>query len=150
AGWQNTFLYKGFDLNIFTIARWGHHIDAELLGYMNSYGTRNIQAVYDYWTPDNPTNDYPRPYINRTSANHSNPLLGMNEVDASFIKISNIAQGYPLPENLSSNIELCRFRVYGTMHNPIMFNRSHLLKGIDPENGASGSLPWNRQKVFGL
>src|SRR5690606_33825546 len=30
AGWQNTFLYKGFDLNVFTIARWGHHIDADL------------------------------------------------------------------------------------------------------------------------
>ncbi|TYP95865.1 TonB-linked SusC/RagA family outer membrane protein [Sphingobacterium allocomposti] len=150
AGWQNTFLYKGFDLNIFTIARWGHHIDAELLGYMNSYGTRNIPAVYDYWTPDNPTNDYPRPYINRTSANHSNPLLGMNVVDASFVKIKNITLGYTLPENLSRNIKLSRFRVYATMHNPIIFTRSHLLKGMDPETGASDSFPLYRQMVFGV
>ncbi|WP_181151369.1 SusC/RagA family TonB-linked outer membrane protein [Sphingobacterium gobiense] len=150
AGWQNTFQYKGFDLNIFAIARWGHHIDAELLGYMNSYGARNIPAVYDYWTPDNPTNDYPRPYINRTSANHSNPLLGMNVVDASFIKIKNITLGYTLPENVSNNIKLSRFRVYATMHNPIIFTRSHLLSGMDPETGASDSFPLYRQMVFGV
>lgn len=148
-GWQNTFLYKGLDLNIFTIARWGHHIDAELLGYMNRYGNINIPEVYDYWTPDNPTNDYPRPYITRNTSN-TNPLLGMNVVDASFIKIKNITLGYTLPENISRNIKLSKLRVYATVHNPVIFTRSHLLKGMDPETGASDSFPLYRQMVFGV
>ncbi len=149
AGWQNTFTYKGIDLNVFTIARWGHHIDAELLGYMNRYGSINIPSAYNYWTPDNPTNDYPRPYLNRNTS-HSNPLLGMNVVDGSFIKIKNITLGYTLPENVSRNIRLSRFRVYATMHNPIIISRSHLLKGMDPETGASDSFPLYRQMVFGV
>lgn len=149
AGWQNTFQYKGIDLNIFTIARWGHHIDAELLGYMNRYGSINIPSAYNYWTPDNPTNDYPRPYLNRNTS-HSNPLLGMNVVDGSFIKIKNITLGYTLPENVSKNIKLSRLRVYATVHNPIIISRSHLLKGMDPETGASDSFPLYRQMVFGV
>ncbi|TJZ62128.1 SusC/RagA family TonB-linked outer membrane protein [Sphingobacterium olei] len=148
AGWQNTFLYKGFDLNIFTIARWGQHIDADLLGYFD-YRAINMPSAYNYWTPENPTNDYPRPYINRT-VNHSNPLLGMNTVDGSFIKIKNITLGYTLPENIGKGIGLGRCRVYGTMFNPIIITRSHLLKGMDPETGASDEFPLYRQMVFGV
>lgn len=148
AGWQNTFNYKGFDFNVFTIARWGHHIDADLLGYFG-YRAVNMPAAYDYWTPDNPTNDFPRPYINRT-ANHSNPLLGMNTVDASFIKIKNISLGYTLPESVTNGIKLSNFRIYATMHNPIIFTKSHLLDGMDPETGASDSFPMYRQMVFGV
>jgi len=148
AGWQNTFNYKGFDLNIFTIARWGHHIDAELLGYFD-YRSINIPSAYNYWTPENPTNDYPRPYLNRTT-NHSNPLLGMNTVDASFIKIKNISLGYTLPESITNGIKLSNCRIYATMYNPIIFTRSHLLEGMDPETGASDSFPLYRQMVFGV
>lgn len=147
-GWQNTFTYKGFDLNVFTIARWGHHIDAELLGYFD-YRAINIPSAYNYWTPENPTNDYPRPYLNRTT-NHSDPLLGMNTVDASFIKIKNISLGYTLPESVTNGIKLSNCRIYATMYNPIIFTRSHLLEGMDPETGASDSFPLYRQMVFGV
>jgi len=135
-------------LNIFTIARWGHHIDAELLGYFD-YRSINIPSAYNYWTPENPTNDYPRPYLNRTT-NHSNPLLGMNTVDASFIKIKNISLGYTLPESITNGIKLSNCRIYATMYNPIIFTRSHLLEGMDPETGASDSFPLYRQMVFGV
>lgn len=148
AGWQNTFLYKGFDLNIFAIARWGHHIDAELLGYFN-YRNINTSSAYDYWTPDNPTNDYPRPYLNRT-ANHSNPILGLNVVDGSFVKIKNITLGYTLPESVGKGIKVSGCRLYATMHNPIILAKSHLLKGMDPESGAMDSFPMYRQMVFGV
>ncbi|MBE8721608.1 SusC/RagA family TonB-linked outer membrane protein [Sphingobacterium pedocola] len=150
AGWQNSFFYKGFDLNIFTIARWGHHVEADLLGYFN-YRAINMPSAYNYWTPTNPTNDYPRPYINRTS-NHSNPLQtsGLNIVDASFIKIKNITLGYTLPENIGKNIGLSKCRIYATMFNPVIFTKSHLLKGMDPETGASDEFPLYRQMVFGV
>jgi len=148
AGWQNTFLYKGFDLNVFTIARWGHHIDADLLGYFK-YKSINMPAVYDYWTPDNPTNDYPRPYLNRTT-NNTNPVMGLNVVDGSFVKIKNITLGYTLPTSMGNRLGLSRLRVYSTMYNPIIFTKSHLLKDMDPETGASDEFPLYRQLVFGL
>ncbi|MCA5004736.1 SusC/RagA family TonB-linked outer membrane protein [Sphingobacterium bovistauri] len=148
AGWQNTFLFKGFDLNIFTVARWGHHIDANLLGYFK-YKSLNMPSIYDYWTPDNPTNDYPRPYLNRTT-NKTNPVLGLNVVDGSFVKIKNITLGYTLSEKVGNRLGFSKLRVYSTMYNPIIFAKSHLLKDMDPESGASDEFPLYRQMVFGL
>ena len=148
AGWQNTFTYKGLDLSVFTIARWGHHIDADLLGYFG-YKSINMPSVYNYWTPENPTNDFPRPYINRTS-NHSNPTSGLRIVDASFIKIKNISLGYSLPESIAKGLKMSNCRVYATMYNPLIFTKSHLLKDMDPETGATDSFPLYRQMVFGV
>lgn len=148
AGWQNSFFWKGIDLNIFTIARWGHFIDSEMLGHFR-YRNLNVPSTFNYWTPDNPTNDYPRPYINRT-VNHSQPVQGLNEVDGSFIKIKNITLGYTLPEHVGRRLGMSRYRVYATMFNPIIFTRSHLLRGLDPETGAGDSFPLYRQMVFGV
>ncbi|WP_090972872.1 SusC/RagA family TonB-linked outer membrane protein [Parapedobacter composti] len=148
AGWQNSWYWKGFDLNIFAIARWGHYLNSALLGHF-AYGRVNLPSNYSYWTPENPTNDYPRPYLNR-AANHSNPVLGLNEVDGSFIKIKNITLGYALPDGLGRRLGLSRCRVYATMHNPLIYTRSHLLKGMDPETGADDEFPLYRQMVFGI
>lgn len=148
AGLQNTFVYKGFDLNVFATARYGQTIDGELLGYF-SYGDRNLPEIYDYWTPTNPTNDYPRPYISR-STNNSQPVSGLNFVDGSYFKIKNITLGYTFPERFTNNIGLSNLRLYGTMYNALIVTKSHLLKGLDPETSASDSFPLFKQMVFGL
>ena len=148
AGLQNTFVYKGFDLNIFATARYGQTIDGELLGYF-SYGDRNLPENYNYWTPTNPTNDYPRPYISRDT-NDSQPIAGLNFVDGSYFKIKNITLGYTFPEHFTNNIGLSNLRLYGTVYNALIVTKSHLLKGLDPETSASDSFPLYRQMVFGL
>lgn len=148
AGLQNTFVYKAFDLSIFATARYGQMIEGELLGYMR-YGTPNIPGIYNYWTPTNPTNDFPRPYINRSTSN-SEPVQGLNNVDGSYFKIKNITLGYTLPERLISKIGLTNLRVYGTVYNSLIIAKSHLLEGLDPESGASDSFPLYKQMVFGL
>ncbi|MDZ7692815.1 MAG: hypothetical protein U5K69_17095 [Balneolaceae bacterium] len=50
----------------------------------------------DYWTPDNPTNDQPRPNVESEG-----PLYGSSRgyQDGSFLKIRNIRLGYNLPLN---------------------------------------------------
>ncbi len=147
-GLQNTFTYKGFDLGVFITARYGQMIDAELLGYMK-HGVLNIPDAYDYWTEDNPTNDFPRPYINR-STNFSEPIQALNFVDGSFLKIKNITLGYTLPTKWADKIKVSNLRVYGTMYNAFIFTKSHLLEGMDPETNASDSFPLYKQLVFGL
>ena len=148
AGFQNTFLYKGFDLNIFITARWGQMINGQLMGYF-TYGSNNLPDNYDYWTETNPTNDYPRPYLRRTTA-FSSPVAGLSYVDASYIKIKNITLGYTVPLRLVSRIRLENLRIYGTVYNSLILTRSHLLKGVDPETGASDSFPLYKQLVFGI
>ena len=148
AGFQNTFFYKGFDLNIFITARWGQMINGQLMGYF-SHGSNNLPDNYDYWTETNPTNDYPRPYQRRTTS-FSSPVAGLSYVDASYIKAKNITLGYTLPKSLMSRIGLSNFRIYGTVYNSLIFTKSHLLKGVDPETEASDSFPLYKQLVFGV
>ena len=151
AGFQNTFSYKGFDLNIFITARWGQMIQGELMGYF-TYGSKNLPDNYDYWTETNPTNDYPRPYLSNRNPGYSQPLGGnaLTYVDASYIKVKNISLGYTLPKPLISKIGLSKLRIYSTVYNSLILTKSHLLKGVDPESGASDSFPLYKQLVFGV
>ena len=60
-GFNNNFSYKDFDLNVYIIARWGQMIDYELTGSYDPQGKGNFPAYLNYWTPENPSNDFPRP-----------------------------------------------------------------------------------------
>ncbi len=150
AGFINVFTYKDFDLTVNITGRWGQTVQGELLGYLK-YGKINIPENYDYWTEDNPTNDYPRPYFTRETA-YSDPLGGdaLQYVDASYIKVKNITLGYTLPEEISQKAKIQKLHIYGTLYNSFIYTKSDLLKGIDPESGASDSFPLYKQLVFGL
>lgn len=119
---------------------------ADLLGYFN-YGV-NIPSNYNYWTPENPTNDFPQPSL-KTPEN-SYAATSVNLVDASFIKIKNITLGYTLPQKLAIKAGLSRLRVYSTISNPFIWAKSHLLKDMDPETGGSDSFPLYKTVVFGV
>ncbi len=150
-GFNNTFTYKGFDLNIFITARWGYMIQGKLMGYFK-HGVINIPDNYNYWTETNATKDYPRPYESRSQSSSSDPLGGdaLTYVDASYIKVKNITLGYTLPKSLLDRIRLPNLRIYGTVYNSLILTKSHLLKGTDPESGASDSFPLYKQLVFGI
>jgi TonB-linked SusC/RagA family outer membrane protein len=147
-GFQNSFYYKGFDLSLFVTARWGQTINSSLLGY---FGREAMPETYDYWTPENPTNDFPRYYLQRTTQ-YTDPtqIASLSVVDGSYVKIKNITLGYELPRNLTQKAGISRVRFYGTLYNPIIFAKSHLLKDTDPESGAGDSFPLYRQMVFGV
>lgn len=147
-GFNNTFQFYNFDINIFVTARWGQMISGDLLGYFG-YGNKNMPAFYDYWTEENPTNDYPRPYLTR-STNYSSPTAGLSWVDGSYWKIKNITLGYTLPRRICNNVGLSNLRIYGTINNPFIHSRSELLRNVDPETGASDSFPLYKQIVFGV
>ena len=146
-GFQNTFTYKDFDLTVFMNMRWGQTIGAGLLGFF-SYGSVNIPSIYDYWTPENPTNDYPRPNI--TGNNDDKGLGTLSTVDGSYLKIKNITLGYSLPKRVLDKIGLTRCRFYGTVYNPFIWSKSRMLKDMDPETNGSDSFPLYKTMVFGV
>jgi len=145
-GFQNQFRYKNFDLTIMAHMRWGQMINGELLSYTSN---TNIPDCYNYWTPSNPTNAYPRPiqgYSSTTAQKES-----MYYVDGSFIKIKNITLGYTLPKSALRKLNITNARIYGTITNPIIIAKEHdLLKGMDPESNASDSYPLYKTLVFGI
>lgn len=149
AGFQNRFSYKSFELSVYLFARWGQMIDAEFLGRYNPSGSGNGIAYFDYWTPENPTNDFPRPERGTTLSNYIG-YQTLNYVDGSYFKVKNITLSYTLPKKYTQKVRVDRIRVYSTASNIYTLANSHLVKYYDPERGGSESAPLSRQIIFGV
>ena len=155
-GFQNSFKYKNFDLTVYAYFRWGQMINYAMLGWYQPNGfatnaspSRTIPVYFNYWTPDNPSNDFPVMDYQATSSTMTG-FSGLNYVDGSFFKIKNITLGYTLPANLIRKWSIDKFRLYGTVTNPLIVAKSHLLKQYDPEMNGELSYPLTRQVVVGL
>jgi len=155
-GFQNVFKYKGFDLTIYAYFRQGQMINYVMPGWYQPNGfatnaspSRTIPEYFNYWTPENPSNDFPAMNYLSTSSTISG-FSGLTYVDGSFFKIKNITLGYTLPTNLLKKASIQRLRVYATMTNPLIIAKSHLIKQYDPEMNGSLEYPLTRQVVAGL
>ena len=141
AGFNNDFAFKGFDLNIYIYARWGHWGDNPLSGFdPNTGGT---YTNYDYW-------------VAGTNEDASFPAL-MKDFkfydykgytaywfcDHSFIKLKRIALGYTLPRNVVNRLGIEKLRVYCTVNNPFYVVKEDWMKYRDPEGQ-------QRSVTFGL
>lgn len=155
-GFQNSFKYKDFDLSIYAFFRWGQTIDYKMLGWYqpntlatNASPSRTFPVYFDYWTPTNPSNDFPVMDYTASSSTMTG-FRGLNFVDGSFFKLKNITLGYTLPKTLSRKFSIDKFRVYGTVTNLLVISKSHLLKQYDPEMNGSLQYPLTKQLVVGL
>lgn len=144
-GMNNTFRYKDFDLRVFMYWRQGQTLHAEAAGYGSFRNQGDPGLKFNYWTEDNPTNDFPRP---EKSFSSSDPRLeSLGYVDGSYLKIKEITLGYSLPKTWISKISASKVRVYCSLKN--FFTFSHF-DNYDPERGGSLSYPMTKQAVFGL
>ncbi len=144
-GVNNTFAYKGFDLSFFTYARIGQYINYNFYTSYKSNALENGAAV-NYWTPENPSNDFPRPNAGVTPTSRLYySTLGI--VKGSFVKIRDVSFGYNLPKKLIGKAGINNLRLYVTGKNLFTFSD---LKDYDPERGGGESFPMTKQVVFGV
>lgn len=144
-GFNNDFACKGFDLNIYVFARQGQMFVSD---YANKFEPNAIEngAKVDYWTPENPTNSYPRPNANISRA--ALPFATtLGYQDGSFVKIRNITLGYSLPTKLTQKWKIQNLRWYVSARNYFVFSK---IKDYDPEGGGSFERPLNKLLVTGL
>ena len=155
-GFKNTFTYKGFDLSVYMFARWGQTIAAQYAYAYNPAGAissgngmqqANTFATFDYWTPENPTNDYPRP-----AAGTILPTTGRSLyfIDGSFFKIKTLTLGYTVPKTVTNKLKVDNLRVYGTANNLLTHANSHLMKNYDPEGNGGDRMPLFKTFVAGV
>jgi hypothetical protein len=116
--------------------------------YANKYEPNAIEngAQVNYWTPENPTNDYPRPNANISrAAEFYATTLGYK--DGSFVKIRNITLGYTLPKTLTERFHVAGMRWYVSAKNYFTFAK---IKDYDPEGGGSFERPLTKLIVGGV
>jgi TonB-linked SusC/RagA family outer membrane protein len=144
-GFSNDFKYKNFDLNVFINARVGQTF---VSAYANKYEPNAIEngAVVNYWTPTNPTNDYPQP-DSRVSKATMPFATTLGYKDGSFLKIRNITLGYTLPSGLAKSLHVTSLRWYVSAKNYFTFSK---VKDYDPEGGGSFEHPLTKLIVTGL
>lgn len=140
----NSFRYKGVDLSVNIYAKMGHMINAGAYSY-DPRMYDNMIAV-DYWTPVNPTNNYPRYDASRAELPFEQTL---RYADGSYIKLKNITLGYAFPQGIIDKLSLSGLRIYGSARNPYILH-SKLVDGLDPERNGSISWPLARLWLFGI
>ena len=148
-GFQNNLTYKNFDLSIFLYARYGQMFAYDMLTSYDPTGKRNFPEYFNYWTPENPSNDFPAAHASKGIEQYTG-YYALRYVDGSFLKIKNITLGYTLPKSWLKNAGLQKCRFYATITNPMVFAKSHLLKDYDPEMNGSLKYPLTKQCVFGV
>ncbi|WP_460985471.1 SusC/RagA family TonB-linked outer membrane protein [Spirosoma fluminis] len=153
-GITNRFSYKGFDLNFFIYARVGQTILSGFHRDNNQLAGRYQQIKVDYWTPNNPTNEFPRPNSSQEFPVYNGAILYF---DGTFVKVRNINFGYTFPASITSKLRMQSLRLFASIQQPFIFS-SYRSKynGVDPETSASdgvvsnGVVPATRVTTFGL
>jgi TonB-linked SusC/RagA family outer membrane protein len=147
AKWQggitNRFSYKGFDLSFVTYARYGgtivSAIHQPLAGYLTINDGRRNQLKTDYWTPENPTNDFPAPLATITPPQATSAWTTLGYYDASFVRIRSINFGYKIPTAVAERIRARSIRIYTTVINPVVLYSPYMKAGgVDPEATGTG------------
>lgn len=158
-GWNNTFRWKNFDLNIFLNGSYGNKVmnyNAIALTKMNSAWGNQLAIVNDraQLVPIDPNKVYPAgqnwyddvtnirvanwqtgiPRATTGNPNGNDKISDRYVEDGSYLRIKNITLGYTLRPQWLRTLHLDNLRVYCNIQNLHTFTK---YKGYDPEVGAS-------------
>ncbi len=141
AGWTNTFTWKGLELNIELMGRFGYMISTGGEGQLGMYQQREI----DYWTPSNTGAEWQKPVYSQAGGDAYAGLLGFKK--ASFVKVRNLSLGYNFDKQLLSKlgIGLSNAKIYIQGKNLGM-----LYSSVDFMDLDTGATFFNRGFTVGL
>lgn len=129
-GFNNNFVYKGFDLNVFFQFSYGNDVlNANRItfeGGMNLPSNTNMFAEYvNRWTPDNPNT-----VINRRGGHGLEYTNSRYIEDGSFLRLKTVSLGYSIDNRLLQKIKVKSLRVYVSAQNLYTWTK---YRGLDPE-----------------
>ena len=163
-GWNNTFRYKGFDLNIFLNGSYGNKVlnyslmngpSGGLASMKSVWVNQNASAIKDkaQLVPIDPDKVYESgswfdditnvkvansgtmtPRPTLNDPNDNDRLSTRYIEDGSYLRIKNVTLGYTFPKKWMQKINFENIRVYCNIQNLYTFTK---YSGYDPEVGAS-------------
>ncbi len=131
---NNTLSYKGLELSIYIQGVQGNDIlNSNRFELESGNGLSNASIhMLDRWTPQNPSDKYPR-------ANRNADYLHMSDrylEDGSYTRLQLVSLAYDLPEKWVGAIGMSGVRVYVSGKNLLTFTG---YSGFDPEVGRFGT-----------
>ena len=124
-GLLNNFKYKNFTLSVFLTAQLGQtHLNALYDTSHNSY--RQNRYLVNFWTPENPTNNYPK----NSLSNDINPQGANFYEKTDYLRLSDITLGYNFPQKWLNKTFIKRLNLYMNVKNLATITG---WTGMDPE-----------------
>lgn len=105
--------YKNFDFSFNLNSRWGYLVKPAPYDDITMDGQRWLPSV-DYWTPDNPTNNYSRA---DQASGYDTYRTSNGYQKGDHIKLQDITLGYSFENLLSNKIPIRKLRFYVQMRN---------------------------------
>jgi TonB-linked SusC/RagA family outer membrane protein len=143
-GMSNSLSYKSMTLSIFMHGVHGMTKSNPLLTDAVDETVRMTTTKKNWWTPDNPTNDW---YMNHVDANKQGGLTATPYEKAGFIRIKDISLSYDLSKNLLAHLGFDKLQIYITGRNLFTFTK---YGGLDPELDGQRNIPLQKEYVFGV
>lgn len=141
-GMTNTFSYKGLSLSFLLNAVHGVTRSSEYTKCFFDGGSNIRQRTW--WTPENPINTYP---ASRDDSNSYGVTIFGKMNDASFLRLSDVALSYQIPQRLIKHWGINNLEVFGNVKN--VFTITNFV-GLDPELSGDFTIPPMRTFAFGL
>lgn len=142
-GLTNSFSYKDFYMSFFFTGQVGETAYNALYD-CSTMSYRQNRLMVNFWTPDNPTNDYPKNSLD-TSVNPMN--AGFYE-KTDYLRLADFTFGYRVPKRLLKNFFINRVEAYVNVKNLFTWTS---WTGMDPEFiGSQYAAPPTRSFTFGL
>ncbi|TDB66093.1 SusC/RagA family TonB-linked outer membrane protein [Arundinibacter roseus] len=117
----------------------------------------NIASFYqalaihrNYWTPENPNADFPRPFVGGT---HNFLPSDKWVLNGQYVRLKNVQLGYSLPASLLNKVKISRARIYFTGQDILTFSRLGIFKDqFDPEqrDAVAADYPFFATAAVGL
>lgn len=146
-GFNNTFSYKNFTLDVMTSGMVGNELYSALFAINNSGVMNNARFIHDarWRSPDEPGDSEYGQFGRaiRGGRNGNTTFSSLYIFDASYWRIRNVSLGYNVPSSLSNKLKIQQARVYVTVTNLHTFSNYF---GYDPEVGNGG----DNQTVYGV
>ncbi|HEY1006400.1 MAG TPA: SusC/RagA family TonB-linked outer membrane protein, partial [Sphingobacteriaceae bacterium] len=148
ASLTNQFSLKNWDFSFTTYIRSGGMTS---VGAFAPYAKKRYNKfIFDYWTPNNPTNAYPRPNQLYEGSGLDGSTLTYR--DASMVSVPNLTIGYTVPPKVLSKVRLSNARVYFSGENVMYWTASEMRKfNMKPDwSGDAQTYPALRTLVMGV
>ncbi|MEQ6119944.1 TonB-dependent receptor [Reichenbachiella sp. MALMAid0571] len=140
-GITNNITYKNFTLNCFVY--WVNGIvKRNPLITTNDWLLRRKVYNVNYWSEDNPTNDFPE-----NADRSTNPLSAGWYESASYVRLKDVTLSYKLPTSVLDKLSVSRLEFFVNAKNLITITD---WRGIDPEASDQTNRPFSRTYLLGV
>ncbi|MEX0772806.1 MAG: TonB-dependent receptor [Balneolales bacterium] len=143
-GLTNSFSYKNFNLDVFIHGVHGVTKYNDMKRDNHLEEVRDATTNKNWWTPDNPTNDW---IMNDYNARIAAGNVMLRYENASFIRVKDVSLSYDLPQGFLDRAGLNQLRLYVTGRNLLTFTG---WEGLDPELDSQNTTPTRGQGFGGI